>query len=105
VPYPVLIDAIRTIDEIFIRLAEAGAVPVDLDLVLAPLDDVVEEMWTMLESGGLHLVVDGDRLRVEPFEGPPAERLLVAEQHWPLIAARRRVLCGLYEPQGARVHG
>jgi hypothetical protein len=103
----VLIDTIRTIDEIFIRLAEAGTVQdwVDLDLVLAPLDDVVEEMWTALESGGLRLVVDGDRLLVEPFEGPAAARLLVAEQQWPLIAARRRVLCGLYEPQGAGVHG
>jgi hypothetical protein len=42
-------------------------------------------------------VVEGERLRVEPFEGPQAERLLVAEQHWPLIAARRRVLCALYD--------
>jgi hypothetical protein len=93
----VLIDAIRTIDDIFIRMAEAGAAPVDLDLVLAPLDDVVEEIWAMLESGDLRIMVDGDRLRVEPLEGPQAERLLVAEQQWPLVAARRRVLCGLYE--------
>jgi hypothetical protein len=42
-------------------------------------------------------VGEGDRLRVELFEGPQAERLLVAERHWPLVAARRRVLCGLYE--------
>jgi hypothetical protein len=97
VPYPVLIDAIRTIDEIFIRLAEAGAVPVDLDLVLAPLDDVVEELWVALELGDLRLVVDGDRLRVEPLEGPQAERLLMACQHWPIVAARRQVLCGLYD--------
>ena len=42
-----------------------------------PIDDAVEKLWTMLESGELRLVVDGDRLRVERFKGPQAERLLV----------------------------
>jgi len=83
-------------DDIFLRMAEADG----RDL---PIDDAVEELWLALERGDLRLVVDGDRLGVEPFEGPPAERLLVAEQHWPLVAARRRVPCGLYEahPQDA----
>jgi hypothetical protein len=85
-----MIDTIRTIDDIFIRLAEADGRGL-------PIDDVVEEMWTMLESGGLRLMVAGERLRVEPFAGPQAERMLVAEQQWPLVVARRRVLCGLYE--------
>jgi hypothetical protein len=76
------IDTIRVLDDIFIRVAEADG----RDL---PIDDE----WAMLESGELRLAVEGDRLRVEPLEGPQAERRLVAEQQWPLIAARRRVLC------------
>jgi hypothetical protein len=92
VPEPdALIDAIRTLDEIFLQMAEADG----RDL---PVDDAVEELWTALECGALRLVVDGDRLvRVEPFEESQAERLLMAEQHWPLVAVRRRVLCGLYD--------
>jgi hypothetical protein len=54
-------------------------------------------MWTMLESGDLRLAVDGQQLRVEPVEGPQAERLLVACRQWRLIAARRQVLCGPYD--------
>jgi hypothetical protein len=49
-------------------------------------------------------VAGGARLRVEPFAGPPeARRLLaearrlLAEQQWPLVAARKRVLCGVYD--------
>jgi hypothetical protein len=84
-----VIDTIRTIDEIFIQMTKADGHD-------RPIDDAVEEMWTALERGALRLVVDGDRLRVEPFEESQAERLLMAEQHWPLVAARRRVLCGLY---------
>ena len=91
-----MIDTIRVLDDIFIRLAEEAPQNWGVRLGL-PLDDAVEEMWAMLESGGLRLVVDGERLQVEPFVGPQAERLLVAEQHWPLVAARRRVLCGLYD--------
>jgi hypothetical protein len=45
-------------------------------------------------------VVDDERLQVELVEGPAAERLLVAERQWPIVAARRRVLCGLYEDTG-----
>jgi hypothetical protein len=78
----VMIDTIRTIDDIFIRMVEAEPGP--------PIDDAVEKLWTMLESGELRLVVDGDRLRVERFKGPQAERLLVACRPWPLVAARRR---------------
>ena len=84
-----VIDTIRTIDEIFIKMVETTAA--------LPIDDAVEELWTALECGALRLVVDGDRLRVEPFEGPQAERLLVACRHWPIVAARRQVLCGLYD--------
>jgi hypothetical protein len=65
VPEPdVMIDTIRTIDEIFIRLAEA-----DLGRQHLPLDDVVEQMWTALESGNIHLTVSGKRLHVAPFVG------------------------------------
>jgi hypothetical protein len=91
-----MIDTIRTIDDIFLRMADATPQNWGVRLGL-PLDDAVEEMWGALERGDLRLAVDGERLRVEPVEGAQAERLLVAEQQWPLIAARRRVLCGLYE--------
>jgi hypothetical protein len=104
----VMIDTIRTIDDVFIQMAEAGIVEGASTTAIGrelTIDEAVEEMWTTLELGNLRLVVDGVRLRVEPFERPEAERLLLAERQWPLIAARRRVLCGLYEPQGARVHG
>jgi hypothetical protein len=84
VPVPdVTIDTLRTIHDIFIRMAEAAPQNWGVRLGL-PIDDAVEDMWAMLESGDLRLV---------------------GEQQWPLVAARRRVLCGLYEPQGARVHG
>jgi hypothetical protein len=64
VPEPdVTIDTIRTIDDIFIRQAKASVG------TALPIDDAVEEPWLALESGGLRLVVDGDRLRVEPFRG------------------------------------
>ena len=99
VPEPdALIDAIRALDEIFLQMAEA----VGRDL---PIDDAVEELWTALECGALRLVVDGDRLRIEPCERSRAERRRLARQYRLLVAARRRVLCGLYEPQGASVHG
>jgi hypothetical protein len=66
VPEPdVKIDTIRTIDDIFVRMVEA-----DLGRQHLPLDDAVEEIWTLLESGGLRLVGEGDRLRVNPFKGP-----------------------------------
>jgi hypothetical protein len=91
-----MIDTIRTVDDIFLRMADATPQNWGVRLGL-PIGDAVEEMWTLLESGDLRLVVEGERLRVEPFAGPQAERLLVAEQHWPLIAARRRVLCALYD--------
>jgi hypothetical protein len=97
VPEPdVTIDTIRTIDDIFLRMAEATAQNCGVRLGL-PIDDAVEEMWGALERCDLRLVRDGGRPRIEPFEGPQAERPLVAEQQWPLVAARRRVLCGLYE--------
>jgi hypothetical protein len=97
VPEPdVTIDTIRTIDDIFLRMAEATPQNWGVRLGL-PIDDAVEEMWGALERGDLRLVRDGGRLRIEPIEGPQAERPLVAEQQWRLIAARRRVLCGLYD--------
>jgi hypothetical protein len=65
-----------------------------------PIDDAVEEFWTAFERGDLRLVADGERLRVEPFDGSPAERQIVAENNWPLAAARKRVLCCLYEDEG-----
>jgi hypothetical protein len=93
-PFPVMteIDTIRILDDIFVRLAEADGRDV-------PLDDAVETMWAALESGALRLVVDGKQLRVEPVDRPPAKRLLVACENWPNVAARRRVLYGLYEAQ------
>jgi hypothetical protein len=87
------LDAVRVVDDIFLQMAEAGA---RSDL---PLDDAVEAMWLALESGALRLVVAGKRLRVVEVAGPPEARRLLAEAQWPLVAARRRVLCGLYEAQ------
>jgi hypothetical protein len=97
-----MIDTIRTIDEIFIRLAEAS-------VGTLPIDAAVEEMWEMLARGDLRLVADGERLRVEPVEDlrpgrwrryrRPAERSLaerirLARQYRPIVEARWRVLCG-----------
>jgi hypothetical protein len=85
-----MIDTVRAIDEIFIVMAESD---VDTD----DLDAAVEALWTALEMGYLRLVVDGERLRVDLFEGPATERQTLAERNWPIAAARKRVLCGLYE--------
>jgi hypothetical protein len=99
----VLIDTIRAIDEIFIQMAEA-----DLGRQHLPIDDAVEELWSALELGDLRLVVDGNRLRVMPFEGrrlgrphgarrprrqhqPSTERTRLARQHRPIVEARWRV--------------
>jgi hypothetical protein len=95
-----MVETIRAIDDIFLRLAETQPLrqwvlmraPPDL-----PLDDAVEEMWTALESGNIRLVVDGKRLHVAPFVGTKVERQLLARAHRPIIKARRRVLAGLYE--------
>jgi hypothetical protein len=70
-----------------------------------PLDHAVEEMWTALALGYIRLTGAGRRLHVAPFVGTKAERQRLARAHQPIVAARRRVLCGLYEPQGARVRG
>jgi hypothetical protein len=83
----IMIDTIRAIDDVFIKMVE-----VDTSTAL-PLDEAVEVMWAALENGDLRLVVDGDRLRVNLFNGSQAERLLVAERQWPIVAARKRVLC------------
>jgi hypothetical protein len=104
VPDPDIINTIRTIDDIFIRLAENQPLrqwvlmraPVD-ELDELPIDDAVEEMWTALESGCVRLTGAGRRLHVAPFVGTKAERQRLARAHRPIIAARRRVLCGLYE--------
>jgi hypothetical protein len=50
-----MIDTVRTIDEIFIAMADAGAG--------VTIDDAVEELWAALERGELRLVPDGKRLR------------------------------------------
>jgi hypothetical protein len=75
-----MIDTVLTIDEIFIRMAETDAA--------LPIDDAVEEL-TAFELGDFRLVADGKRLRIEPFQGTPAERQIVAEHNWPLAAARK----------------
>jgi predicted thioredoxin/glutaredoxin len=79
----VMIDTIRTIDDIFLRMVASRAIQdwVVLDLDLAPLDDVVEELWAMLARGDLRLVADGERLRL-------------ARTHRPIIEARWRMLSG-----------
>jgi hypothetical protein len=106
-----LIESVRVLDDIFIRLVEANPAFVATlrshdcttirfcDVAQFSLDDAVEAMWAALERGELRLVVDGDRLQVEPFAGPLDERLRIARQHWSLVAARQRVLCGVYETQ------
>jgi hypothetical protein len=86
-----MIDTVRTLDDIFIAMAEA-----DVGAGV-PIDDAVEQLWTAFERGELRLVADGERLRVEPFEGTPAERQAAAENNWPLAAARKRVLCCVYD--------
>jgi hypothetical protein len=91
----VLIDTVRTIDDVFIRLAENQPlrqwvlmrVPLDL-----PIDDAVEEMWAALESGNIRLTGAGKRLHVAPFVGTKAERQRLARAHRPIVEARRRVL-------------
>jgi predicted thioredoxin/glutaredoxin len=92
----VMIDTIRTIDDIFLRMVASRAIQdwVVLDLDLAPLDDVVEELWAMLARGDLRLVADGERLRVERFNGSEVERLRLARTHRPIIEARWRMLSG-----------
>jgi hypothetical protein len=89
-PSLVMIDTVRVLDDIFLQIAEAAG-------GRRELDDAVEAMWLALESGTLRLVVAGKRLRIEPLRGSEAERLLVVERNWPLVAARKRVLCGSYE--------
>jgi hypothetical protein len=59
-----------------------------------PLDDVVEELWAMLARGDLRLMADGERLRVERFNGSEVERLRLARTHRPIIEARWRMLSG-----------
>ena len=95
----VLIDTVRTIDDVFIRLAENQPLrqwvlmraPLD-ELDELPLDHVVEEMWTALESGYIRLTSAGKRLHVAPFVGTKVERQLLARAHRPIVEARRRVL-------------
>jgi hypothetical protein len=89
-----MIDTIRILDDIFLRMVEKGTIQdwVVIDLDLTPLDDAVEEMWAMLARGDLRLVVGGERLRVEPFNGSDVERLRLARAHRPIIEARWRVL-------------
>jgi hypothetical protein len=94
----VLIDTIRAIDEIFIRLAETQPLrqwvlmraPPELDEL--PLDHVVEEMWTALALGYIRLTGAGKRLHVAPVVGTKGERQLLVRAHRPIIKARRRVL-------------
>jgi hypothetical protein len=81
-----MIDTVRAIDDIFIAMVEA-----DVDTAVT-IDDAVEALWAAFEFGDLRLLVDGKRLQVEPFEGTPAERQIVAENNWPLAAARKRVI-------------
>jgi hypothetical protein len=91
-----MIDTVRAIDDIFIAMAEA-----DVDTAVT-IDGAVEDLWTAFELGDLRLVADGERLRIEPFQGTPAERQIVAENNWPLAAARKRVICWLYDDDEAR---
>jgi hypothetical protein len=94
----VLIDTVRAIDEIFIRLAENQPLrqwvlmraPLDVDEL--PLDHVVEEMWTALALGYIRLTGASKRLHVAPFVGTKVERQRLARAHRPIVAARRRVL-------------
>jgi hypothetical protein len=97
----VLIDTIRTIDDIFIRLAESQPLrqwvlmraPLDL-----PFDDAVEEMWTESESGNIRLTISGKHLHLAPFVGTKVERQLLARAHRPIIKARRQVLDEATQP-------
>jgi hypothetical protein len=83
---PVPIDMIRMIDEIFIVMSEVAADP---DL---PINTAVEELWAEFELGELRLVIEGERLRIELFEGSARERLILAKRNRPIAAARRRAL-------------
>jgi hypothetical protein len=88
-----IVETIRAIDDIFLRLAETQPLR-QWVLMRAPLDDAVEGMWTALESGNIRLVVDGKRLHVAPFVGTKVERQRLAREHRPIVKARRRVLDG-----------
>jgi hypothetical protein len=80
----VLIDTIRTLDDICIRLAENQPLrqwvltrpPLDE----LPLDHAVEEMWTALALGYIRLTGAGRRLHVAPFVGTKAERQRLARR-------------------------
>jgi hypothetical protein len=79
-----MVETIRAIDDIFLRLAETQ--PLRQWVLMSappdpPLDDAVEEMWTALESGNIRLVVDGKRMAIT-LASPQGSR-------WP----RRTVPC------------
>jgi hypothetical protein len=82
-----MVETIRTLDDIFIRLAEnqplrqwvlMRALFDELDEL--PLDHVVEEMWTALALGYIRLTGAGRRLHVAPFVGTKAERQRLARR-------------------------
>jgi hypothetical protein len=97
VPDPDVINTIRIVDEIFIRLAENQTLR-QWVLMRPPLDHVVEEMWTALALGYIRLMVSDKRLHVAPFVGTKVERQLLARAYRPIIKARRRVLDEAAQP-------
>jgi hypothetical protein len=100
-PTTILIDTVRTLDEVFIQIAE-GVGPA------LPVDEVVEELWAMLALGSIRLTVDANRLRVDPLPPvrtkgrprrgqagtKPSEQMRLARAHRQIIEARQRVLEG-----------
>ena len=77
-----LINTVSAIDDLFVRLAECSA---------EPLDEVVDDLWILFEFGDLRLVGDGEDLRIEPVDDD-TECRAVTERNWPYVAARRAVL-------------
>jgi hypothetical protein len=76
-----LINTVRAIDDLFVRLAEHS---VELGLSC-------DDLWVLFEFGDLRLIIDREELRVEPVDDDDEQRV-VAEQNRLLVAARRAVL-------------
>jgi len=64
-----LIDAVRIINELFVRLAGANLPQQEFDL---PLDRAVEELWAMFEHGELRLIVVEGLLHIELIDSDDA---------------------------------
>jgi hypothetical protein len=82
-----LSDVVRVLDDLFGRMALADEAPSDLSV-----EQVVDGLWCLLESGDLQLVIDGESIGVEPSDGNRAARRAVAKRNRSLIEARRRLL-------------